>query len=478
MPEASTALADLVEPAWPASAPRGLLDDDHRPGASSAFRVALLIPMCGSAGIWGPSCIASAQVAAHELNRRNGIAGRDVQLVLIDSAIEAQAPVESLVHSLIETRSIDAIVGMHISAVRQRLTKVVAGPHPLRLHAALRRRGARLRGVVHRRERLLPGELPRLPWRPRARPQCARPVDLRGPPVPRKPDARRQGRLAGAGRLGRRAHRLPQRHAGDPYLQFQPPHPHPSGSGRWDGLPDRHSNLLISMGCRGDRDLVSAPVLRQGQLRDRAGADRARRAAGGHGRRLPGVAHPASDSESLDAGDGHSNRPRRRALPPDRRPSARGRRDGVRAPRHPDPRGHRHRRAGARPAHRAGRSVEDLVWGQLVNAMQDAAASRTLDQMHKDRAGYTGEVAKRRPAIHREPGPDADLGRAGARRSGQLRPPRREQCLQLRRDSQAREPGRGAGRGALRRDQSRGGQEDGNRGPRESARHQRREDRA
>ena len=130
MPEASTALADLVEPAWPASAPRGLLDDDHRPGASSAFRVALLIPMCGSAGIWGPSCIASAQVAAHELNRRNGIAGRDVQLVLVDSAIEAQTPVEVVVQSLIESRSIDAIVGMHISAVRQRLTKVVAGRIP------------------------------------------------------------------------------------------------------------------------------------------------------------------------------------------------------------------------------------------------------------------------------------------------------------------------------------------------------------
>ena len=130
MPEALTAFADLVEPAWPVSVPRGLLDDDHRPGVSSAFRVALLIPMCGSAGIWGPSCIASAQVAAHELNRCNGIAGRGVQLVPIDSAIEAQAPVESLVHSLIESRSIDAIVGMHISAVRQRLTTVVAGRIP------------------------------------------------------------------------------------------------------------------------------------------------------------------------------------------------------------------------------------------------------------------------------------------------------------------------------------------------------------
>ena len=124
------AWADRVEPSGPLPVFRRLSDDGPGPGLSSAFRVALLIPMCGSAGIWGPSCIASAQVAAHELNRRNGIAGRDVHLVLVDSAIEAQTPVENLVRSLIESRSIDAIVGMHISAVRQRLTKVVAGRIP------------------------------------------------------------------------------------------------------------------------------------------------------------------------------------------------------------------------------------------------------------------------------------------------------------------------------------------------------------
>ena len=42
---------------------------------------------------------------------------------------------------------------------------------------------------------------------------------------------------------------------------------------------------------------------------------------------------------------------------------------------------------------RGGDAVEELVWGQIVNAMQDAAAARTLDEMHRDRAGYTGEVA-------------------------------------------------------------------------------------
>ena len=130
MSGASTALSDAVEPPRPVLVLPRLIDDDFEPALPSAYRVALLIPMCGTAGIWGPSCIASAQVAADELNRRDGIAGRDVQLVLVDSAIEAQTPVEGVVHSLIESRSIDAIVGMHISAVRQRLTKVVAGRIP------------------------------------------------------------------------------------------------------------------------------------------------------------------------------------------------------------------------------------------------------------------------------------------------------------------------------------------------------------
>ena len=107
-----------------------LLDDDFLLGRSDEFRIALLTPMCGSAGIWGPSCIASAEVAAHELNRCDGIAGRNARLILIDSAIEASTPVEDIVDLLIETRSIDAIVGMHISSVRQKLAKVVRGRIP------------------------------------------------------------------------------------------------------------------------------------------------------------------------------------------------------------------------------------------------------------------------------------------------------------------------------------------------------------
>lgn len=103
---------------------------DAHPGRAGAYRVALLIPMCGSAGLWGPSCIASAQVAVRELNRHSGIAGRPVRMVIIDSAIEAATPVEEVIEAALESRSIDAIVGMHISAVRQRLTRVVRGSIP------------------------------------------------------------------------------------------------------------------------------------------------------------------------------------------------------------------------------------------------------------------------------------------------------------------------------------------------------------
>ena len=118
-----------------AGAPQG-----HRTGAPAAlrhtirdaghYRVGLLVPMCGSAGIWGPSCIASAETAAAELNATRGIGGREVELILIDSAVESSAGLALQIHRMIEADEINAIVGMHISAVRQRLAGTVAGRIP------------------------------------------------------------------------------------------------------------------------------------------------------------------------------------------------------------------------------------------------------------------------------------------------------------------------------------------------------------
>lgn len=101
------------------------LRDDIHLRRRATYRIALLIPLCGSAGLWGPSCISSAQVAVEELNRAGGIDGRKVQLIMIDAALEAQILIEETINDLIETNAIDAIVGMHISAIRQRLSKVV-----------------------------------------------------------------------------------------------------------------------------------------------------------------------------------------------------------------------------------------------------------------------------------------------------------------------------------------------------------------
>jgi len=97
----------------------------YRQITSYAFRIGLLIPMCGSAGLWAPSCIASAQIAVAEVNNRGGILDRKVELIMIDAALEAATPVEEVINSLIEIGAIDAIVGMHISAVRQKLSKIV-----------------------------------------------------------------------------------------------------------------------------------------------------------------------------------------------------------------------------------------------------------------------------------------------------------------------------------------------------------------
>ncbi|KPQ07069.1 MAG: amino acid/amide ABC transporter substrate-binding protein, HAAT family [Rhodobacteraceae bacterium HLUCCA12] len=120
--------------------------DDLVLAPKSAFRVALAIPLCGSAGLWAPSCIASAQLAVAELNRGRGIRGRPVDLVMIDSAVEAQVPVDALLNSLIELGAVDAIVGMHISAIRQRLSKIVQNRIPY-IYTPLYEGGERTPGI-------------------------------------------------------------------------------------------------------------------------------------------------------------------------------------------------------------------------------------------------------------------------------------------------------------------------------------------
>ncbi len=93
------------------------------------MRVGLCFPMSGAAGIWGPSCLAAARLAEHELNRSSGIAGRPCELVLIDAADES-AHIEPRLADAIADGEVDALVSMSISSVRSRMLRVVRGRLP------------------------------------------------------------------------------------------------------------------------------------------------------------------------------------------------------------------------------------------------------------------------------------------------------------------------------------------------------------
>lgn len=97
---------------------------------SREHAVAILAPMSGSAGIWGPSCISSAQLAIYEINSHAGIAGGPIVPLFLDSDDSAVGSLEREVTDLLDQGAIEAIIGMSVSSVRQRLNKVVRGRIP------------------------------------------------------------------------------------------------------------------------------------------------------------------------------------------------------------------------------------------------------------------------------------------------------------------------------------------------------------
>lgn len=97
--------------------------------ARRELHVALCIPLGGSAGIWGPSALASARLAVAELNRKSGMAGHECRLLTVNAADNDPAIEENLI-DLVGAGEVDALVGMHTSAVRQRIVRAVGGQLP------------------------------------------------------------------------------------------------------------------------------------------------------------------------------------------------------------------------------------------------------------------------------------------------------------------------------------------------------------
>ena len=109
------------------------------------FVVGLLVPINGSAGIWGPSSIACAQLAQAEINAAGGLLERQLRLRIVDSSDEA-LEVGRVTAELMHTGAIDAIVGMHTSQVRQRVLRDVARQIPY-VYTPLYEGGERTPGV-------------------------------------------------------------------------------------------------------------------------------------------------------------------------------------------------------------------------------------------------------------------------------------------------------------------------------------------
>ncbi|QSN64303.1 MULTISPECIES: substrate-binding domain-containing protein [unclassified Caballeronia] len=107
--------------------------------------IALCVPLGGSAGLWGPCALASAKLAVEELNDASGMAGRPCRLLTINAGDDARE-LESALEALIEDDAIDALVGMHTSAVRLDLVKAVAGQLPF-IYTPLYEGGERTPGV-------------------------------------------------------------------------------------------------------------------------------------------------------------------------------------------------------------------------------------------------------------------------------------------------------------------------------------------
>jgi len=96
---------------------------------SDRLKIALLVPLSGPAGLWGPSCQTSALMAAREINAGGGILGREVELVFADAGGDPRTIADDTIDLVAENRA-EAVIGMHISAVRLALVRALRGRIP------------------------------------------------------------------------------------------------------------------------------------------------------------------------------------------------------------------------------------------------------------------------------------------------------------------------------------------------------------
>ncbi|WP_433088658.1 substrate-binding domain-containing protein [Dactylosporangium sp. CA-052675] len=107
--------------------------------------VALVVPLQGTAGIFGPSCELCAELAVEEVNRAGGVLGRELRLVPVDGGA-APERVAAEVDALVSSGAVQGVTGWHISSVRQAVAPRIANRVPY-VYTALYEGGERTDGV-------------------------------------------------------------------------------------------------------------------------------------------------------------------------------------------------------------------------------------------------------------------------------------------------------------------------------------------
>ncbi|MER5178755.1 substrate-binding domain-containing protein [Streptomyces sp. NPDC002896] len=114
-------------------------------GDDSTLNVALVYPMQGPAGIFGPTCVSCARLAAEEVNKAGGVLGRELRLLEVDGGAEPRRVARD-VEALVATGAVQGVTGWHISSVRQAVAPRVAHRVPY-VYTALYEGGERTEGV-------------------------------------------------------------------------------------------------------------------------------------------------------------------------------------------------------------------------------------------------------------------------------------------------------------------------------------------
>lgn len=97
--------------------------------AQSTLKVAVMLPLSGPAGLFGPPAKACAEMAAEQINARGGLLGRKVELLFGDGGLPPAEAAQTAL-KLWKGSGAQVFVGMHDSAVRVALVGLFKGQMP------------------------------------------------------------------------------------------------------------------------------------------------------------------------------------------------------------------------------------------------------------------------------------------------------------------------------------------------------------